>query len=120
MTTPTAAPTVEIQLGGETRTLRYGFRAYKELGLNPFDPASVKAFAEAAPTIDSVAGYIRAGLLHEHLKGGPRESQTPPSVDDVIDRLDMFSFVEIFEAVKKAMGVDGEPQTEQTENPPMA
>lgn len=124
MTLPTAAPTAEVQLGGEARTLKYGFRAYKEIGLNPFDPDSIRAFSEAKPTIDSLAGQIRAGLLHEYVKGGVREGQTPPTVEEVVDQLDSFNFLAIFEGIKKAMGVDGEKPEEQSEgsseNPPTA
>jgi len=124
--TPSVAPVAQITLGGETRTLKYGFRAYKELGINPFDPESVKTFQERPPTIDTVSETIRAGLLHEYVKGGARAAEKPPSVEELVDLLDMPTFAGIWADMLKAMGADapektdGESKPEGSANPLMA
>lgn len=103
MTDPTAAPTAEITLGGEVRTLKYGFRAYKELDVNPFEEASMQAFIARPWNIDTAAGLIRAGLLHEYAKHGPRHGQEPPTVDEIIDCLDMQSLMKSMRPALLAM-----------------
>ncbi len=124
MTNPTAAPTVPITFDGELRTLKYGFRAYDALGLNPFDPESVKAFSEKPLTVQLAAQLVRAGMLHEYTKRGPRFGQEPPTVDEVLDVLDFPQFVTMFLDIQKAMGTDEEAPADQpeapSENPPVA
>lgn len=123
MTEPTVSPTATIILDGEARTLKYGFRAYKALGINPFDPESVAAFRANKLSLDVAAAMIRAGLLHEYAKNGPRHGQEPPTVDEIIDLLDFVQFAAMFADVQRAMGTDEpttEPSPETPANPPAA
>lgn len=118
---PTVAPVVNIEFAGERRALRFGFLAYKALNLNPFDPASVEAFKGRAMDVDVVASVVRAGLLHEYFgKAATRKGQTPPTVDDVVAELDMFTFVPIWSEIERAMGTDADAKETQPANPPTA
>ncbi len=67
---PDVAPTVDIVLGGKARKLKYAFRAYRAMGVNPFDPESLKAYQDAPMDIERATLMIYAGLLHECPKCG--------------------------------------------------
>jgi hypothetical protein len=123
------APVIPIRLAGEERTLKYGFRAYKYLGLNPFDEKSLAEFQSREMTIDFLVSYLYAGLLHEHEKDGPRFDHQPTTEDEILGALDMFTFVDLWLSIQRAMGVDkeaGDPGEKQpggeakTANPPQA
>lgn len=106
---PSVAPSVEITFAGEKRILKYGFRAYKALDLNPFDRQSIQAFQDRALALDVAALIIQAGLLHEYYgKGATRKGETPPTIEEVMDELDMFVFTELLPSIQKAMGTDRE------------
>ena len=119
---PPAAPTFEIELGGETRTLMYGFRAFKALKVNPFKPASLTDFLGADLTnldVDKAAEWVRAGLLWEYAKGKPRAGQEPPTADELLDDLDLPKFMAAFQLSTASSGLTGDgsgPQTPNTES----
>ncbi len=112
----TAAPTFTIQLGAESRTLMYGFRAFKALGLNPFKPGELGRYATELD-IDGAAAWVRAGLLWEYSKGQRRFGEEPPAADDLVDLLDFPKFMTTFDRSIEAAGLKpkegeeaGEPQ----------
>jgi hypothetical protein len=123
-------PSFSIDLAGETRALRYGFRAFKELGLNPFQPKTIMDFLGSqlgALDVDKAAAYIRAGLLWEYAKGQPRAGETPPTVEEMVDMLDLNLFMRTFNQSIEAAGLqvkDGEDGEEsdgaETADPPQA
>jgi hypothetical protein len=119
---PTAAPTFDIQLGGETRTLQYGFRAFKALKLNPFQPQTLVTFLGAdlsSLDVDKAAEWIRAGLLWEYAKGKPRHGETPPEVDELVDDLDLPTFLAAFQLSTESAGLTGGEKTEaESADPP--
>lgn len=120
----TAAPTFQMKLGKETRTLMYGFRAFKALGVNPFQRDGLKQFA-AQIDIDKAAEWVRAGLLWEYAKGQDRHGQEPPTADDLVDLLDLNTFMATFDLSMNAAGLDkkpeeGEAPAETGEGPPTA
>lgn len=89
--------TLPIQFAGEERGLKFGFKAWTELSLNPFKPATIQEYI-AGIDITKAAAWIRAGLLHEYAKGGTREGQTAPTVDEVQDVI-AGSFPKVADAV---------------------
>lgn len=97
-----------IELGGETRALMYGFRAFKELGLNPFKPATFLEYFGSEDLsqldVDKAAAFVRAGTLWEHAKGKPRYGQEPVSVEDVIDEMTLDKFLSAFSLMKESSG----------------
>lgn len=119
---PTTAHTIEITLDGQPRTLKYGFRAFHELKLNPFKPSTlVEFFTEL--DVESAARFVRAGLLYEYRgKDAPRKGEEPPTTDDIIDGLDMAAFMRTLqEDLPKVTGADSsEDTTERTPDPPQA
>lgn len=113
---PSALPTVEIELFGETHTLRYGFRAYQELGLNPYDPASIAEYRDKKFTPLELARQLWAGILHEyHGRRATRKGEKPPTVEDVMDELDPIKYVELWVHIQIAMGVDDESRQAEGE-----
>lgn len=106
---PTVAPTIEIEILGEKHVLKFGFRAYQEIGMNPFDPKSIEEFGKTPRTCRDLAAQIRAGMLHEYYgRQATRKGQEPPSVEDVMDELDPISYVDIWQKIQKVMGTDTE------------
>jgi len=120
-----AAPTFQIKLGGETRTLMYGFRAFKALGINPFKPSELRDFYGDL-SVDKAAEWVRAGLLWQYAKGQELNGQEPPTADDLLDLLDMANFNETFELSVEVAGLtpkngESEPaETGETTDPPTA
>lgn len=134
------APTFDITLGNETRTLQYAFLAFHEMKLNPFKPQEVFAFlgcedaggGKVRLTMENLdahkaAQWVRAGMLWEYVEDGPRAGQKPPSLDWVMSKLDGPTFLEAFALSQEAAGLnpkDGEgggdgaadPQTARTGN----
>ncbi len=117
-------PSFEIQLGAETRTLRYGFRAFKILGLNPFQPKSMMEFLGGSLEnldIDKAALWIQAGLAWEHAKNQPRHGEELPGLDDLIDVLDLASFMKTFHLSIEAAGLKSEEsEAKEPADPPLA
>lgn len=120
MASTSAVPSFDIQLGTETRTLRYGFRAFKTLGLNPFQPKAMVEFLGkdlGNLDIDKAAAWLRAGLLWEYAKDQPRHGQEPPAVDDLIDLLDMASFMTTFGMSIEVAGLKGDGEADEPADP---
>lgn len=112
-----------MQLGTETRTLRYGFRAFKLLGLNPFQPKAMKEFLGVNLEnfdIDKAVKWIRAGMAWEYAKDQPRYGQEMPIADDLIDLMDMSSFLTTFGQSIEAAGLKGNGEAEPPADPPAA
>lgn len=125
MADTSAVPSFELRLGAETRTLRYGFRAFKLLGLNPFQPKSMVAYLGADMEnmdIDKAAAWIRAGLAWEYAKDQPRHGQELPDVDDLIDLIDIATFMQTFGLSLEVAGLksDGEEPANADPDPPTA
>lgn len=119
--TPDLAPGVEIQLFGETHILKYGFRAFHELGVNPFDADAVKAFEEAPKSCMDLAKQVHAGTAHEYSgRNAARKGQPRPTIDDVLDELDPTSYVEILLALARVKGLKSESEAEADADPPKA
>lgn len=116
MENPTVTPSVTMQLGGEAHELRLGLRALKALGINPFQPGSVQEYLDSLD-IDKAAAIVRACLLHQYAKGKARQGQEPPSVDEVIDYLDMGLFEGVLGDIIKASGLAGESDAPSTDTP---
>lgn len=112
---PTTAPVIHLTIGGEDRPLKYGFRAFKELSLNPFKPQTIVDFMNALD-IDKAAEFIRAGLLHEYSKSGARVGQQPPSAEDIIDSIDLTDFASILSQITEALGL--KPATDDVPSEP--
>lgn len=109
---PSAAPTFQIRLGDETRTLTYGFRAFKILGISPFRPQELADyFGEDLQKLDAdkAAAWVRAGMAWEYAKGRTRHGQDLPDVEDLIDFLDLPKFMDVFNLSVHAAGLDGKP-----------
>jgi hypothetical protein len=120
---PTVAPTADIVLFGEQHTIKYTFRSYHELGINPFDMESIEAYNAKAKGLAELAETVRAGLLHEYYgRRASRKGEEPPTVDELMDELDPIAYVDIWAAVNKTMGVDKEEKSEAKEpaDPPSA
>lgn len=112
---------MEVVLDGEARTLKYGFRAFHELGINPFKPSTLVEFF-AGLDIEMAAKFVRAGLLHEYRgKNAPRQGQEPPTVDEIIDGLDMAAFMQTMKSdLPGIAGVDSAEATGEPADPPQA
>ena len=130
MTNPPIENAPTIQLGEETYVMRFGVRALHELGVNPFQPAkdehgnvlfndkgqpksAVGVFLDEM-TIKRAAEIVRACILHEFSKRGPRHGQEPPTVEDIIDDLD-FAFFE--GTIGKLLEASGLIDTEGAQGP---
>lgn len=121
--TPTVAPTAEITLFGEQHTIKYTFSAYKELGINPFDPASIKAYNEQPKDLPQLAASIRAGLFHEYRgRCAKYKAEDLPTVDELMEELDPLKYVEVWLSITRTMGVDEDSQREAVNggDPPQA
>lgn len=120
MLNPSVAPIVPITLNGEARKLKYGFRAFKELGLNPFKPDTIISFLGDSLGVDNAVLWVRAGLLHEYAPGGERAGQTPPTADELIDSLDVPQFSRIISDCLEAAGLkaDGAEEPKPADPPP--
>lgn len=123
MQSPSVAKTVDITYSGEPRTLKFGLLAFKDLGLNPFDPASIAEFTAQRLDLSVMARLVRAGLLHEyHGKGASRKGQEPPTADDVlVDMENLDEFAATFKSINELLGED-DKNAEATEpaDPPAA
>lgn len=112
-----------VMIAGEPRTLKYGFRAFHDLKINPFKPSTLVEFFSNLD-IEPAARFIRAGLLHEYCgKNAPRAGEQPPSVEDIIDDVDMESFIRTLrEDMPKIAGGDGGENTSEATpaDPPLA
>jgi hypothetical protein len=111
-----------VLIAGEPRTLKYGFRAFKELGVNPFKPQSLIEML-ANLDIESAVAFLRAGLLHEYYGTvAPRKGEEPPTVEQLIDDVDMESFINsLREDMGKIAGGDGVKSSEAAPaDPPLA
>lgn len=107
---PTAAPVIEVELGGQTRRLRYTFRALKAIervlpGVNALSGLA-DLFADLSAT--SAVAWIWAGLLHE---------DPNVTIEQVEEWLDFGTFGRIVEQMQASVTPAGEPQGE---NPPIA
>jgi hypothetical protein len=125
MQNPSVAPIVPISLGGEARGLKFGFRAFRYLQVNPFNPDEINGYFGGAWSPEKVCHIIIAGLLHEYAKNGPREGQKPPEDDDLIDILDLQQCPALIKAVNEALEGDDESdkpegKPEPSANPPLA
>jgi hypothetical protein len=116
-------PSFQIQLGKELRTLRYAFRAFKLMGLNPFQPKSMADFLGANLEnldVDKAAAWIRAGLAWEYAKDQPRYGQEMPTVDELIDLIDIASFMRTFNLSIEVAGLKGDGEEGQSADPQTA
>jgi len=111
MENPSVVPAVTITLDGEVRVLKLGFRALKELGVNPFKGSAIAEFIDGMD-LDKAAQLVRACLLHEYAKRGSRHGQEPPTVDDIVDMLDFELFEGTLGKLFQAAGLVGEPGAE--------
>ena len=100
---PTTAKLIPISLNGEARNLRFGFRAFDALKVNPFEAGSI---ARALDPLDvrKAASFVWAGLLHEKRQG--------ETVEDIIDALDLEQFMGILAEIRKAGGEDPDKEEE--------
>ena len=120
MQQPTSAPVIKVMLGGQERTLLMGFRAWKKLNLNPFKADDIQNYMKDLD-IDKAAAFIQAGMENASVV---LKLEAPPTLDETIDMLDVFSFNAVMAAINnsvrtvpavKADGVD--PQPAQTGSP---
>lgn len=124
--TPSVALTTTITLDGEERVLKYGLLAFKALGLNPFDPASVVQFNARPLDLGMVSELIHAGLLHDyHGRAATRRGQKPPTPDDLLADYELDPFIEACKGILTLLKADADealPPGEKTEpaNPPNA
>lgn len=93
-------------LGGERRELRLGLRAFKAMGVNPFKATELNEFVDGM-TVDRAAIFVRACLLHEYAKTGPKFGEVPPTEDEIIDMLDMAIFEGAMRGLIEAAGLLG-------------
>ena len=107
MAEPSAAPTVPIELGGKTRHLKYDFRAFKALNVNPFNADAMRNYM-AGMTIDGVVEFAIAGLRHEEPGLEPEK---------VIDWFDMVVFGRFMEAATLAIGGESKNGAASEERP---
>jgi hypothetical protein len=122
-----AVPFFSITLGSETRTLRYGFRAFKILNLSPFRPSEVMGYLGTnldALDVDKAAAWVRAGLAWEYAKDQPRYGQELPTVDELVDLLDLQKFMDTFSSSLEVAGLKPDPdsgaEAEPQADPPPA
>ena len=102
----TNAPVVTVTLGGKPRQLLFGFRCWKQIGVNPFDSASRAAYFGELD-VEKAAFFIVAAMenwaAYARLTG-----ETPTAdlltVDEVIDSLDLRTFGDIVAKLKAASG----------------
>ena len=118
---PTTAPIVDIELGGRTRKLYFGFRAWKILGVNPMKPADLQKFLDEIDP-QKAAEWIYAGLQgHVALvralareDGQPEPEIQEIDLETVLDFLDAETFTSIVAAIS---GQNPEPEAQPEANP---
>jgi hypothetical protein len=120
---PTVAPTVEITLDGEVRTLKFGLLAFKALGINPFNKESIERFNARKMDLQAVAELIHAGILHEyHGKAATRRGQIPPTPEDLLADYELDQFADACSKVLDILQDDSKETAKEPseENPPQA
>lgn len=113
-------------LSGETRTFQYGFLAFYEMKLRPFNMAEMKAFLGGENfenmEIENAAAFARAGTLWEYEEGFPRHGEEPKPVRWFIAQFTPGMFLELFDKAFRSAGLikDGPAETEAQQADPLA
>lgn len=105
MSKPAVAKDIVIDLNGEDRNLRLRFSAWESLGVNPMDAKSLSSFLDNMSP-EKAARLVQAGLAHEYRANGMRAGQTPWTVEELLDLIDVPMYVALTEEIMRAFGFE--------------
>jgi len=114
MSVPTTAPVYDIQVGGATRKFYMGFRAFKKLGLNPFEQAGLGEYLKE-PDVDKICALLQAGI--ENAVIAKHDTGTVPTVEELIDVMDGQQFMAIMATMSKVKSEQPKPDTDPSDPP---